>query len=678
MRRIFLTAVMAWLSALGSQTIADTTSTPTELPDTIVVTANRFGQSPKQAVWPATSLSREALSSDISLQQSLDGRFGLDLRQTSGVGSITTLSNWGTFNRHMLLLYNGRVVRDYSLGGFNLSDFSADEFERVELLKGPQSAFYGADAIGGVVNLISRTALVDRLDIVTRYGESDLRHYRVDASKLLGRVGVGGFAEFGEAGNDRLNSGAERKLFGVRGDYLSGDGRHRLSVSGRYFDDSLGAPGPVPDPTAIPVYGSRDATSLNDHQKDENYSADLTYRYAPSQSGELQFDIFWEKKNLDYHSLYNYQFSYYTPGGADSVLNIDSVDVRSRSIYNKRSAGVSGRYQQQFNQVTTSIGIDYLSGSLRATSDDKSSGFNTVGPFAPYSYDYESYNFWSRGQDQFDIWGATTVSVSRQLQVDLSGRAQFVHNREVQPSHNIGFSFAATPEFRLKAGYGYAFRLPSIADQFADEIYVQGRADLEPETSHSGVLTAEYDNPKGRLSVRLSGFAQRVKSLIQYQYDPNIFRSVPHNINRFKSNGVDLSINYRFFNDHYLNWGMVYQVAKQTKSGDDYNPAFYVPELKWRADWGGKLLPRLTLGFNLAYTAARSIILYTGESKTIANVYEVGATLTYSLSKMANVNLTAYDLTDQRRPDQFGFVGSDGDYPTPGRRLVAQLHLSLL
>ncbi|MDH4158619.1 MAG: TonB-dependent receptor plug domain-containing protein, partial [candidate division Zixibacteria bacterium] len=140
---------------------------PTELRDSIVVTANRFGLSPKKSVWPTTIVKVDQVTDQSSLETALDGRGGLDIRGYNGVGSVSTLSSWGVFNRHMLLLYDGRAVKDYSLGGFNLSDYSPEEFERVEMLKGPQSAFYGSDAVGGVVNLIAKSALVDRVEIVS-------------------------------------------------------------------------------------------------------------------------------------------------------------------------------------------------------------------------------------------------------------------------------------------------------------------------------------------------------------------------------------------------------------------------------------------------------------------------------------------------------------------------------
>jgi hypothetical protein len=237
--------------------------------------------------------------------------------------------------------------------------------------------------------------------------------------------------------------------------------------------------------------------------------------------------------------------------------------------------------------------------------------------------------------------------------------------------------FSPKETVRFKIGYGYAFRLPSIADQFADEIYVKGRANLNPETSKSAVASIELDGLDQHLFVRIAGFSQRVDSLIQYLYDPNIFRSVPQNVHRFKSEGVDLTFSYTFLQDYSLTFGAVYQKAKQTTAPGQYVDAYYVPDLKWRADWGGKIIPKVDVGFNLSHTSTRSIILYTGESKAIASVYEIGASIGYDVSKLARLSLTGYDLTNRRRPDQFGFVSNDGDYPSPGRRVVAQLHLNL-
>lgn len=686
MKRVFVWCYLVtalWTTGTQADNESASEQNPTELKDSIVVTANRFGLSPKKSVWPTAAIDLGRAEADISFQQELDGRQGLDIRQYNGVGSVTTLSNWGLFNRNMLLLYNGRVVKDYSLGGFNLSDYSPDEFERVELLKGPQSVLYGSDAVGGVVNLITRSALADRMDFTSRIGSNDLQQYRLDASRKFRDFGVGGFAEFNGANNSRPNAGSRRTVFGMRTDFLSPDNRHKISISGRYFKDSLGVPGPVPDPHAIPVYGDAQASSLRDHQLDENYSVDGSYRYYDPRLGETQLDLFWEKKNLDYHSLYNYQSFYYTAvpssNPPDSVLNIDSVDVAARSIYNKRSAGVSGRFLHEGSRLSYSGGVDWLSGSLRATESDQNLGTNIVGPSAPHTYTYPAYSYWAKSQDQLDVWSGGTYDFPASLRLDLSGRLQFVRFRRTQPTYNIGVIYGPLPNLRLKVGYGYAFRLPTIAEQYADDQFTSGNAHLLPETSRSLMGTVQWESPDQSLHAEVTLFRQTVGSLIQYVYDTVIFRSVPINVNRFSTHGADVSLSVSPNPRLNLSWGGVWQHARQTLSGGGAMVnAFYVPDIKWRADATARLSAALSTTASVVYTSDRSIILFGDVPKTIKKVYELGFGLTVRMLRNVRLSLTGLDLTNQRRPEQFGFSVGDHDYPSPGRIVVAEIRASVL
>jgi len=230
----------------------------------------------------------------------------------------------------------------------------------------------------------------------------------------------------------------------------------------------------------------------------------------------------------------------------------------------------------------------------------------------------------------------------------------------------------------MKLGYGYAFRLPSISEQFADETFVKGSADLKPETSRSIVATLEGEALQEKLSARISIFRQTVDSLIQYRWDPRIFRSVPHNVSEFRSTGLDVALTATLPNERRLTWGGVLQSAEQTIQPGDFAAAFYVPDLKWRADFDGRLAAQLSYNVNVTYTSDRSIIMFDGAVKTLPKVYEFGASVTASLSRYVKFTLTGYDLTDQARPDQFGFTVSDGDYPSPGRRFVLQMRAGLL
>ncbi|UCG62648.1 MAG: TonB-dependent receptor [Candidatus Zixiibacteriota bacterium] len=676
MKRVFYAFIVAVLGAMGPDTAAQTSdfSEPTPLADSIVVTANRVGISAWKSIWPVAVVTPAKLKNSESLETVLDGEAGLDIRNYNGFGSLSTLSNWGVFARHVLLVYNGRVVKDYSLGGFNLSDFSAEEIQRVEILKGPQSAFYGADAVGGVVNLITNNYMTDDLNLSVKRGSFGYQQYAANISRRLGRFGLAAHAEFASSDNHRHNAGSGRSVFSLTSGYLSPDGRHHLSLSARYFNDSLGVPGPQPNQSYIPVYGDDQSWSLYDHQKDENYSADLQYRYSSENAGNIQLDFFWEKKNLDYNSLYNYQYSYYeTP---DSSLAVDSVDVFGKSVYNKRSAGLCARYQRQIGRFQLAGGIDYLSGSVRATTEDLRIATNIVGPYAPYEYSYVIYSFWKGAQDQFDVWSNAILRLNDYTQLDLSGRLQFVDGRKTQPAYNVGLILAPHEQLQMKVGYAFAYRLPTIAEQFAEDFFTAGNDDLKAETARSIMATIDFNTGHPGFSSRVTAFHQEVDSLIGYQLDWGTFLYVPRNVDRFETDGADIALAYQWKRTLSLQWNSVIQDAKQTMATrEGYVDAFYVPGLKWRFDISG-CYDRLTYGFNVSYTSDRSIII--GEdTKVIESVYELGANLGISLTRGLTFSLTGYDLTDEGRSDQFGFTLDDHDYPSPGVRFVAGISYQL-
>ncbi len=684
MRRIFLILLSAVLGATGARAANDTTevsSSVRTLSDSIIVTANRFGLTPEKSVWPTVLITRNEMNGEGSLASALDGRQGLDVRNQNGIGSLTTLSNWGVFNRHMLLLYNGRPVKDYSLGGFNLSDFSADEFQRIEILKGPQSAFYGSDAVGGVINLISSGTLVDKFDVTTRQGSQGLHTYETTIDRRLGQFGFGGYGEFTQADNNRDNAGAERYLFNLRGDFISRDSHHHLSATARYFNDSLGVPGPMPAAGNIPAYGSAESYSTYDHQQDKDYSGDLQYRFDHSRDGQFGLGLFWEKKKLDYYSLYNYQYDYFTFDTSsvpvDSLLSHDSVDVYSTTLYDKRSSGLNARYMNRVGPATLAGGVDLLSGTIRSSSADHDIAANTVGPFAPYDYSYDSNNEWKASQKQVDLWSNIIWQTTPNWEFDVSGRIQLVKNRRAQPSYNLGSIYSVSENIRLKLGYGYAFRLPSIAEQFAEDFFTAGNRDLNPEVSHSlvGTLDIRSSDTKGSLTATL--FHQNVDSLIQYQYQPVSGKSVPVNVNRFRSTGLDVSLGYEFRKEISLEWGGVWQRARQTsQEGDDFVKANYVPDFKWRAQLSGTHR-MIAYNIGLDFTDKRSLVI-SSYTKTISSAYELNAGLSLRVTSNATLSVTGLDLTDRKRPDQFGFDLFDHDYPSPGRRFVLSGRLGIL
>lgn len=661
MRRVFLLTSLILISgAMGarSEETKGTETNPLKLADSIIVTAKRTGAELKNVIWPVAIVKPNQLGTAATLAEKLDGVAGVDIRQYSGIGSVATLSSWGMFNRHMLLLYDGRIVRDLYLGGFNLSEYSADEFERIEIVKGPQSAFYGSDAVGGVVNLISRNSLSDRLNVAGRFGSFGQKSIRVNISRQIkpNRFGLSGFAQFSNSDNHRDNSGTESRLLGLRTDYLSNDGQHHITLSTRYFKDSLGVPGPVPDINSIPVFGNQSASSLTSWQEDKNFSTDLVYTYQPDDKTRIAMNLFWERKKLHYFTQYNMAFG-------------ESVDVRSHSFYNERVGGVSGRLQKTFSSFDLSGGVDMLSASLRVLKSD-----TTVGATS----ESVTGSLWASPQTQWDVWGAGGFRAYSWIRIDLSGRVQMIKSRDNQPSYNLGLVITPSDQVSARLGYGFAFRAPSFDQQFAVDAWYSGNPNVSPETSRSLVGSIGINQLGGAVAIQLSLFHQTVDSLIQFFSDPITWQTLYVNVDKFKTTGLDISISGHLFGDTRFSLSGVFQKAEQTTGEPGtYVSANYVPDLKWRAESSGPISQQISWNANLTYTSDRNIILFDGQPKTIRAVYELGAGLSVELSPSLSLALSGQDLTDQARPDQFGFTATDGDYISQGRRFLFEMSWGL-
>jgi len=131
------------------------------MPDTIVVTATRIPTPEIQVASSITVVSADDIAARQlkSLPDLLQQVPGLSVVQSGGPGGQTSVFMRGTNSNHTKVLVDGIDVSDPSnpTGAFDFSQFLTQDIERVEVLRGPQSGLYGSDAIGGVINVITRS-----------------------------------------------------------------------------------------------------------------------------------------------------------------------------------------------------------------------------------------------------------------------------------------------------------------------------------------------------------------------------------------------------------------------------------------------------------------------------------------------------------------------------------------
>jgi vitamin B12 transporter len=95
---------------------------------------------------------------------------GVDLSRTGGPGSQTSVFLRGTNSNHVLVLINGVRVASANSGAYAFEGLPVEMIERIELVRGPMAALYGSDAIGGVIQIFTRTPYKPQLSLgIARY-----------------------------------------------------------------------------------------------------------------------------------------------------------------------------------------------------------------------------------------------------------------------------------------------------------------------------------------------------------------------------------------------------------------------------------------------------------------------------------------------------------------------------
>ena len=145
--------------------------------DHLVVTATRIATPLEEVLAPVIVIDRDAIERSAAGDVSELLRFhaGLDLGRNGGPGQTTAVFIRGADSNHTLVLVDGVRINPGTIGLAALQNIPPSLIERIEIVKGPRSALYGTDAIGGVINVITRRGARDGWSTEVGYGDYDTR-----------------------------------------------------------------------------------------------------------------------------------------------------------------------------------------------------------------------------------------------------------------------------------------------------------------------------------------------------------------------------------------------------------------------------------------------------------------------------------------------------------------------
>lgn len=200
--------------------------------DTIVVTGTRTPQRVDRALAEVTVIERAQIEAAAgrTLAELLAGESGVQFWSNGGLGKIASVSLRGLEARHTLLLIDGVRYGSATVGAPTWDNIPLDAIERIEIVRGPMSGLYGSDAVGGVIQIFTRTGQAGfHPDATATVGSH--RYGELTAGARFGAGTIDGSLRLQHRRTDGISDTNERVLFGSFNP--DDDGFEQTSVGGR-------------------------------------------------------------------------------------------------------------------------------------------------------------------------------------------------------------------------------------------------------------------------------------------------------------------------------------------------------------------------------------------------------------------------------------------------------------
>ncbi len=263
----------------------------------IVVTATKLATSIHEVGSSITVIHSEDIdrSGDTFISDLLKKVKGVEVIHNGGAGTTSFVFIRGAKSEHTLVLVDGVEANDPISPGrtFDFSNLNVDNIDRIEILRGPQGTLYGSDAMGGVINIITKEGKgKPSLSLFSEYGSWETRrnlfhvggeygwlHYSLSASHYeTGGISAAG-TQFGNSERD----GYENSTFSGKVDIRPGD-----TFSFRFVSRYSSADAEIDD------FGGAGGDDPNHRQKTEQYSLSgegrvVLFDGALEQIGSLSF-----------------------------------------------------------------------------------------------------------------------------------------------------------------------------------------------------------------------------------------------------------------------------------------------------------------------------------------------------------------------------------------------------
>jgi len=490
--RTRLTAFVIAL-ALSTTAAAQTAQTASTTLDPVVVTAARAAQPIAEALADVTVIGAdEILRSGVqSLAELLQRQPGVEIVQNGGPGAVSGALLRGANRGQTLVLIDGLRAGSSSAGSTSLEAIPLDQIDRIEILRGPASSLYGADAIGGVIQVFTKRP----------QGTSFTPNF--------------------SAGYGTYNTGAVSAGFAG----TSGPVRYALQAGGR-TSDGFNA---IVNPDNYSFNPDRDGLST------ANLSANLAWTWASGQELALQY----------FGNRLNSQFDGGAPYFDDrTITTVQAWSASSRNRINDLWTSLLTAGQGSDNSESQT---SYDNSTFKTTQrqyfwqNDLALPMGTLGVILERREEHLATDA-DFATIQRNTNSATGVYQLRADAFSLQANLRRDDSNQYggKTTGGIALGYKLSPSWRVTAGYSTGFKAPSFNDLYYPGLSNPG---LVPETSRNVEVGAYWTAAAGELrwEARAIGYHNQVSQLIVFECDAS-FNCAPQNVDRATLEGATLGL----------------------------------------------------------------------------------------------------------------------------------------
>ena len=639
----------------------------------VVVTGTRFEEKIERIPSNITVIDEEKIknSNAMTIPDLLRNEEGIVVRDLLGTGKTAQVDLRGfgeSAPYNVLVLVDGRRVNEIDLSGVDWTQIPIENIERIEIVRGTGSVLYGDNAVGGVINIITKIPSQElAFSAGTTFGSYSLNADRFSVSGGQGKVTGSLYGSYEATQGYRENNEYRAKDLGGK-IILDATDALVFNLSGSYHSDDYGMPGPLPE--SILESDRRKSLDPTDEAETDDYYLKLGLDLDLESYGNFVADLSYRDRDIksDFPDpLFPYVLA----------SKLDTWAFTPRHVWRTDLSG---------HRNSLIVGADfYRSDQDLNTYSGFLSSVTTLTGVADISKD--SYGFYFN--DEFSVTDTLILSLGARYekaeydlhQIDLSAFPLAPLDETIkdsEPAYLAGLTWLYDGKSSLFARANRSFRFP-LTDELVLFDYVAGKirvnTELQPQTGdHYEVGIRHEFSPMFQANLTL--FHADINDEIYY----NRLTFTNENYDETLHQGVEVGGRADLFSHLTLFGNYTYEKATFEGGPFDGNEIPAVPQRKFNVGFRlHDIVPGLV--FSAVYNYVGSSYLVSDQAnqfEKLESYYTIDVKLSYTW-KWINAFVGVNNLTDQQY-SEYGVVGGFTSipffYPAPERNWLAGIEVT--